>query len=722
MALCVFAPTAAAVAAAQDTGVNGLPAERPTIKAVRIDPSQAPKIDGDLSDPIWAKAAVIDDFHQTRPDAGAPATERTVVRILYDKNALFFSIYCYDKNPKQIIVRGMARDGQLFSGDNVRINLDPGATRRNGYTFQVGPSGGRQDGLLQNNNDNLQEWNTIWTERSHLVANGWVSEIEIPFRSISYDPNNPNWGLEIQRNIRHKNEVVRWSAYSPTIRFVDISESGTMTGITGISSGLGLDIQVYGLGRYEHDWRKTGSSGITGTGSINAYYKITPALTGTLTINPDFSDAPLDTRKVNTTRFSLFTAETRQFFLQDAATFEFGGRNFVDHNDAEPFFSRNIGLVKGVPVSIIGGGKLSGEYDGLTIGALSVRTARSGTASGQTLSVARITKPVLGESRIGVVFTNGDPTGTTDNSLAGADFQYRDSNFVEQGNVLQADVYYERSFSNLKGQDDSFGLGVNYPNDPWSGWADFKQVGPNFDPALGFANRTGIREYDTEIQHITRYHKSELRQFQVSAENHLYTGLNNEVQSRETTAQAELESGSIDKISATIDDHYEAVPAAFTLPGNVPVPAGTYGWTNLVGDFSTGPARPYGVSLEVECCRFYNGSYARVDAQINIRPNEYFQLSPRYQGTFIRLPTGSVDIHILTLDGVVNFTPDMQILLQAQYDNISQNFAFLGRYRWEYAPGDELFIAIGQSALIPGTQFVPQTTQFSIRLGHTFQF
>jgi hypothetical protein len=90
--------------------------------------------------------------------------------------------------------------------------------------------------------------------------------------------------------------------------------------------------------------------------------------------------------------------------------------------------------------------------------------------------------------------------------------------------------------------------------------------------------------------------------------------------------------------------------------------------------------------------------------------------------SFIDLPTGDVDIHVVEVASVVNFTPDMQLALQAQFDNISQDFGFLARYRWEYLPGSEFFAAFGQSALIPNSRFVMQRTQFSIRLGHTLRF
>ena len=83
---------------------------------------------------------------------------------------------------------------------------------------------------------------------------------------------------------------------------------------------------------------------------------------------------------------------------------------------------------------------------------------------------------------------------------------------------------------------------------------------------------------------------------------------------------------------------------------------------------------------------------------------------------------GDVDIHLLSVDSAVNFTPDMQIALQAQYDNISKNFGFSARYRWEYQPGNEIFVALGQAAMIVNNQFIAQTSLLTIRLGHTFRF
>ena len=709
---------------------NAVGSARPTIAAVRIDVSEAPVIDADLSDPAWAKAAVLEDFRQRQPVSGAPASERTVLRIMYDENNLYFGVYAYDSEPELVTIRTMARDGAIWAGDNILILLDPGMTRRNAYAFQIGPSGGRQDALRLNNSEELNQWDTIWSVRARLVSDGWVVEIAIPFRSLSYLPGQSDWGFEFARSIRRKNENLRWASLNPALAFTDVSQSGTLTGLTGINEGFGLDLQPYVVTGAKHNWQLPGDgAGITGSMGGNAFYKITPALTGTLTLNTDFSDAPLDARQVNTTRFSLFTAETRDFFLQDAGTFEFGGRGFArgfadrTANNARPFFSRNIGLAGGVPVTLIVGGKVSGEYAGFGIGALSVLTDSTPTSARQILSTVRVTKPVLAESKLGFVMTNGDPTGTSENTVAGVDFQYRDSNFLG-GTTFLSDIYYQRSFSSTKGEDDSFAVALNFPNEPWGGDFTFKQVGSNFDPTLGFINRTGIRLYDGAVSNLTRYQGDFLRELNIVSRHQVVTGLDNAVQSREHRVFVEVESQRNDIVQLYIANIYEDVATNFDLPGSLPVLAGQYDWTVFGGFFQTSQGRRAAFRAQIECCKFFDGDGVNGLVQLNLRPNQYFEGQFAYRATFIDLPRGTTEVHLLSFEATLNFTPDMQIAMQAQYDNISEAFGSLARFRWQFSPGSEFFVSLGQTALISnsGSYILARSTQFTMRLSRTFRF
>ncbi len=722
-------PPALAADAGGFAGAASDPWVRPSGAATRIDAADAPIIDGDLSDPIWARARVIDEFRQKLPSVGAAATERTELRILFDENNLYVSVYAFDSVPQDIVMRGMERDGPLFLGDAISVRLDPGQTRRNGYRFMIGSSGGRSDTLLLNNSQGLDEWDPIWEGRAALVEDGWIAEYAIPFRILSYETGQGDWGFDIRRIIGRKNEEVYWSGFDPNFNFTDVRQFGTVTGIIDINQGIGLDVQLYAAARIKRDWHIEGEdAGISFTGGGNAFYRLTPALTGTLTFNPDFSDAPLDARQVNTTRFSLFFPETRDFFLQDAGAFEFGGRGFTRNfdersaNNGRPFFSRNLGLVNGQPVSLIGGGKLSGEFAGFGIGALSVLTDRTPSAGRQILSTARISRAVFGESQAGFIFTNGDPTGASDNSVVGFDYQHRDSNFLGDKN-FQGDIFYQRSFSSTAGDDDSFGLDLNFPNEPWGASASFKQIGENFDPALGFVNRTGIRVYEANLRRLTRFDTEHfLRQFQVSSNNFLVTGLNDVVQSRELDAGISAITQNNHSFEIRVTNFFERVSDVFFLPGGVPVPAGKYDWTNISASAETSRFQPISVRAEIICCSFFGGSSLETSLSTTLQPSRFWGITASHDWTQLEMPAGEVDIHVASLTGTVNFNPDMQLALQTQYDNISESLGLLARYRWEFRPGEELLIAFGQSAVIPDTGFMVQRSQLIIRLGHTMQF
>jgi hypothetical protein len=285
-----------------------------------------------------------------------------------------------------------------------------------------------------------------------------------------------------------------------------------------------------------------------------------------------------------------------------------------------------------------------------------------------------------------------------------------------------ADVFYQRSFSNTVGDDDSFGGSIAFPNEPWAGEFAFKEIGANFFPALGFVNRTAIRAYNASVDYIYRFENSYFRTLEFGTENQFVTDLHDRLETRENQFSISVETNAADEGELDFTSFYELVPEAFDIADTLIVPAGRYEWTAIEASFETSDARPLALGVQVTCCGFYDGSAVEVQVELGYRPNQYFEIVPGYEATFIDLPTGEVDIHVAEITSVVNFTPDMQLAMQVQYDNISQDFGFLARYRWEYLPGSELFVAFGQSALIPDSRFRALRTQASVRLGHTLRF
>ena len=287
---------------------------------------------------------------------------------------------------------------------------------------------------------------------------------------------------------------------------------------------------------------------------------------------------------------------------------------------------------------------------------------------------------------------------------------------------VQSDFYYERSSSSKVGDDDSFGVALNYPNEPWYGDLTVKQVGENFTPALGFVNRQGVQLYDGTVGYLARYRNNPVRTFGVSTRNQVFIALNGELESRQSQINAEILTASDHDVSFSAINSFEHLSVPFTAPRNIIVPAGNYGWTNLFAHWQSPVGAPISLLAEVTCCSYYNGSNVQGHFQLNYRPNQYYELGANYDPSFISLPASKVDIQVLALSGNLNFTPDMQVGFQAQYDNISQTVGFLARYRWEFLPGSNILVAIGQSAVIPGSTFQAQTTQASLRVTHTLRF
>lgn len=724
-----------AVALCIASGLSGAEAagspQTTVVQATPITEAQAPKIDGSLSDPVWAKVSHFDRFHQIEPDNGAAPTERTVIYIAYDKYNLYIGIHAYDTHPDQIIARYKARDSDVYKDDEIRVSIDPDRTRRDAYNFQINPIGGYQDALIQNTTTFIKPWNPVWRHAARLTSDGWTAEMEIPFRILSYDPNSSKWGISIIRFIPRRQEIDRMVLTAANVGKNDMSYEAILSGLHGMSQGLGVKLEVYGLGRYTRKWLPH-QSGITSRYGGTAYYNITPALTGAITVNTDFSRAPLDKRQVNTTRFSLFTPETRQFFLQDAAAFEFGGEGLnrgpffgnVLYN-GNPYFSRNIGLVHGNPVGVLGGGKLSGALGPVDVGALTVRTEASAVAPAEQLSVARISMPVLAESKMGIIVTNGDPTGLSKNTVTGGDFQYYNSNFLPNKR-LRADFYFLRSFSSVLGDDNEGGVTIDFPNEPFGGVFFFKHLGANFSPALGFANRVGINDYRGALLYRKRFENAYLRWVEAGTKDMLVTGLDGTVQSRENTGWVNASSFIGDSLTVYVSNSFENILVPFYLPGNILVPAGRYSWTHVHPKLQTSDARPIALTLEVDCCRFYDGTYLMTDATIDWRINRTLILKFEHRMDRIHLPTGRANIQVAQLTLDINFTPDMQLETQVQYDNVTNHFQLLARYRWQYSPGQEIFASIGESSLIEGPLtapfYHPQETQAEFRIGHTFLF
>jgi hypothetical protein len=226
---------AAGSAVAQEAVIRG--AEEKSVEVVRA--SAPPVIDGVLDETVWQTAAAIDDMHEIEPVEYDQPSERTVIYLLYDDDSLYIGARMYDSDPGQITARIMRQGEQVFGDDFIAINIDPFYDKRSGYRFLTNPNGVRQEGIFQNVTETEWEWQGIWYVASSIDDEGWVAEMRIPMKSISFDPTSDTWGINFRRGIARRDERIGWVSRN---RNTDPSTSGVAVGFEGLRQGVGLDI------------------------------------------------------------------------------------------------------------------------------------------------------------------------------------------------------------------------------------------------------------------------------------------------------------------------------------------------------------------------------------------------------------------------------------------------------------------------------------------------
>src|SRR6478609_9426654 len=361
------------------------PRPAPTVRAYRLQ--QPIRVDGKLDEEIYKSTPPITDFVQQEPDEFKPATEKTEAWIFFDDDNIYISARNWESQPDRRVANEMRLDtSQLRQNDTFGVLLDTFHDKRNGYIFYANAIGGLADSQVTDEGPPNADWNTVWDVRTSNFDGGWQIEIEIPFKSLRYQPGADQvWGINLRRVVRWKNE---WSYLAQVPRalttfrgLLKVSSAGTLEGLQAPSGSANLELKPFVLGGISTDRTVTpvvqNDPDIRVGGDLK--YGITQNITADLTVNTDFAQVEVDEQQVNLTRFSLFFPEKRDFFLEGLGTFAFAGRASAGLGAGSGdtpylFFSRRIGLDQSRVVPIIAGGRTTGKAGKFTFGAINVQT------------------------------------------------------------------------------------------------------------------------------------------------------------------------------------------------------------------------------------------------------------------------------------------------------------------------------------------------------------
>ena len=697
------------------------PSEQYRVAPVRVE--DGPRIDGRLDEEVWLQAAVIDEFVQQEPVEGQPATERTVVRLLYDAQALYLGVEAHDSEPDGVIATEMRRDSpRLLDEDNFQVILDTFHDRRSGYMFVTSPLGAKleqqvaeegEGGWRGRNSNNVNvNWDGVWDVVSRRTGDGWVAEIAIPMVTLRFPKTERQvWGVNFMRNIRRKNEQVFWAPISKEYTLTRVSLAGTMTGLAGLNRGLDLRLTPYALagGRQDRAERRLDGSGF-GDYGLDVKYGVASGLNLDLTVNTDFAQVEVDEQQVNLTRFPLFFPEKRDFFLENAGMFNVGARGTGFGRLADLFFTRRIGLSeRGQPIPIAGGARLTGKVGRHNVAAMNITTQSAFGDPGDNFFVGRYSRDVLARSKVGGIVINKEAVGAADFNRTFA----VDTTLALHRNLTMTAFLartetprgsYPARYAPLEpgaGARDRAGYArATWLSPAWHVYGEFVDLQEHFNPEVGFVPRIGIRTSKFHGEWNPRPGRWNIRMFDPMWNVTYTTDQHNRLLTRRVhnMVGTYFENGS--SVTVFYNDHFEQLDVPFPIRNTgVTVPAGAYRFGEWVFSYQSDPSRRLYTRTRFSPQTFFDGTRIDLQATVGLRATNRVSAEGVFNRSDVDLPWGEfvADLASLRLD--LTLSPRVTVRSLSQYNSLTGELSNSIRFNWIYSPGSDIYVAYDELRL-----------------------
>ena len=678
-------------------------------------------IDGVLDEPAWDSAERADAFRQADPVEGAPPLARTAVRVLAGPKGLAIGIVCEDPSPERIVSFSVQRDAALGAEDHVRIVLGPFLDGRSGYVFAVNPTGARYDGLINPGGEtDSPEWDGIWEAATSRSATGWSAEIWISIQTLSFKPGLREWHFNVQRRIQRLLETDRWASPARQYQVTQTSRAGLLTGLPDFDQGLGLSVRP----------SMTTGGGVPASSapvdgefrpSLDVGQRLGSGMLASLTVNTDFAETEVDTRRTNLTRFPLFFPEKRTFFLEGADIFSFGlGLN----QSVVPFFSRTVGLVAGSEVPIIGGGKVNGRIGNTDIGGLLVGTREKANVVGDNalLAIGRVRRNLFAESWVGAIATVGDPIGRSGSWLGGADFTYATSRLRGNKNFLVGVWALATGRDGLGSDSTAHGVTVDYPNDLWDVNFVYKRIGRDFDPSLAFVPRRGVHLFNMQANNRTRLARGPLQQLFHQFQPFVATDLSGRWESYQVFfAPINWRFRSGDRVEVNANPTGERLVAPFEIARGVVIAPGSYHWRRYRLEAGTAQKRRLYTQATWWFGDFYNGELDQLQWSGSWNPTPLFTVEFTAERNLGRLPSGRFTQTLIGNRLRINVSPDLSVASYVQYDTDSDSIGVNTRMRWTFRPVAELFVVYNHNVRSLLDRWQLESNQLLVKLQYAWR-
>lgn len=665
-------------------------------------------VDGILDEQEWLNAAVSTRFVMIEPHQGGEPNFTTRVKALFNRQFLYFGIYCQDTlGRKGIRATDFKRDFSIRQHDIISLSFDGFNDKRNAMTFVSNPYGVQRDLLSFDDIYYDLDWDGLWKVRTTRTDSGWYAEIAIPWQTLRYPRRTDSvqqWGFNAFRLRRLNNESSAFSAYPRSYTSTRMEYAGLISGLQPPPPKPNIRLQPFVLGSLD---RFNGYDSSVNPKASNVKlggdlkWAINPNAVLDLTVNTDFAQADADRQVNNVTRFSVFFPERRQFFLENASLFAPGVGPYDDLSGGsmriQPFFSRRIGLDDfGNPIPIDAGGRFVYRSEKRNFGAMAIRQREQDESPAANFFVGRYSENFGQQNRIGALVTLKNQDGIT-NLVSAADGFFR----LGEKHSLNTMVIHS-SNSGKSGQQGMAGFAqYYYTNNQWRIWMTQTFVTKNFDPGIGFVSRSDVIGSTPGVFWYYRGNKLPLkkiiRAFEPGLMTEFYlqasTGRLIERQINFNPVWLNFQNGGY--FGYLVNPTYQLLTDTFPPSSKIAIAPGEYNFVRHSIYASTDPSRIISLQANTDFGTFYNGKLWSGDLSLQFAPIPHVSILARFNRLHFKnvgAPQADDRIDLYSIQGRFALNPRLQLIgfYQRNTNNKSTNVNI--RLSWEYQPLSYIYL------------------------------
>jgi len=691
-------------------------AQQNNVKSLSItETTETITIDGKLNEAVWQNCETASQFQQQFPFDTCLARNQTIVKVTYDKKAIYISAVCYEKPGKKYIVESLKRDFGSKRSDCFNVFIDPYNDKVNGFLFGVSPYGNQREGLIEygGNFEANYLWDNKWSSAVIKESEKWTVEMRIPFKTIRYKYGNPLWRINFMRSTPGDNEISVWNKVPFNFNNQSLAYTGELKWDTiPPKPKFNVSIIPYAIGGFN----QTTDNGVTWNYNFGGDVKIgvTPSLNLDLTFNPDFSQVDVDQQVTNLTRFSLFFPERRQFFIENSDIFSRFGFTKI-----RPFFSRRIGLANGEQIPIIAGARLSGKLSKrIRIGAMNIQTA-SRAAMGiqaQNYTVAAVQWQAFGRSNISFLFVNRQ--GFLNNEISATDYNRVvgiDYDLQSKDNKWIGKFFFHHSIS-PKNNDNAFAHAsfVAYNTRKLTIAWNHEYVGKNYNAETGFVPRQFFydQQKDTTVK-LTYWRLEPSIEYNFFPKSkHLYRITPGLYHSMYTDSvfkpndlmvrfYTEFEFYNTSSLNFNYTEYFTALLFPIDVTGSTltPLPAGPYHYRDATINYTGNARKRFTYFGEVTFGSFFTGHKLSYTAGLNYRIQPFGNIGINFTRNEIWLGEPYGEAHLMLISPKLEFTFPKNIFWTTfiQFNTQINNMNIYSRFQWRFAPMSDIFLVYSEN-------------------------